>query len=137
MAGLLAGGLNNVYADLPQLSVRSTGYMLAGKVSDGTVLAHVWVAYADSHCGYRVWSSLPDADAGRYALSGASVASDILRVRLQGKNWTHGDDESERKGVVLRSALPSAELDVVADGTQLVEADTWPLPLQVVVTGCW
>lgn len=129
---LCLSGVKVMAADAPQLDYRTTG-KLTGTIKDGFLVGKGRVMYTGEHSGFRVWSEAPRSGAypARYLIEGQQNFHNRLRVRIGSERGQA--DVKEGKGIIILTGDNSVLFNVVADGTQNVKADNYPIELRAVV----
>lgn len=114
-----------VAADSPRLALLMRHGLQAGVLNDGTALGKGILISQDAHVGFLLRSdpSVASLQYGHYILVGKQNRAHLLRVRLAPQRC----GEAGGSGMVLLSSGDRAVFDVLADGNQSVEADSYAL----------
>lgn len=100
---------------------------LNGSVHDGQMIGHGQISTQQPHRGYHVWiEARKSGDApNHYIITGRNNPQHELRVVVGQDGWM--PDTKEGKGIVILTEDSLARFDIVAEGSQSIEADDYSL----------
>lgn len=110
------------------VELQSTKGLPAGKVADGTVIAHGTLTHNGDHLGFQLW---PDPENGGgngniYRFRGINSRYP-LRVTVRTVGWHAGDQVGK---LINLTSQASIGYDIVTAGDQVLPSDIWPIHLQ-------
>ena len=110
------------------VELQSTEGLTAGKLADGTVIAHGTLTHHGDHLGFQLWTD-PENGGGNgniYRFFGTNSRYP-LRVKVRTVGWHAGDQVGE---LVNLTRQASVDYDIVTAGDQVLPSDIWPIHLQ-------
>ncbi|WP_345830779.1 AfaD family invasin [Erwinia sp. HDF1-3R] len=124
-------------AEAPWLMLKMSAGLQAGKIMDGTRIGQGAVVSRDGHSGFQVWCESGclsfEGLSPRYVLTGTQNARNQLRVRLQPAQQEPPAGDVSLRGMVLRTVDEQLKFDVLADGEQKVNPDSYTLEIKSVL----
>lgn len=116
--------------DAFRLSLQIKQGLQAGTVKDGTSIGRGTLVNHDTHTGFRLWAMplAPLARPGYYVLTGKQSGIHILRIRLVPRGLPVTDKPGNAE-MLLNTGNDQIAFDVVVDGDQRVDADSYVLSL--------
>ncbi|MGK3116291.1 AfaD family invasin [Candidatus Pantoea formicae] len=107
-------------ADNLKLTIIPTAHLAAGKLSDNTLLARVYISGISKSCNVNVWDEMAENEStpGHYTLTIKDNGRGFIRVKLNGAHWQPSTFNG--KGVYLRASDKNSALELLSDGEQFI-----------------
>jgi hypothetical protein len=116
--------------DALRLNLQMKQGLQAGTVKDGTSIGRGTLVNHDTHTGFRLWAVplVSLTRPGYYVLTGKQSGIHKLRIRLVPRGLSVNDKPGSAE-MILNTGCFQIAFDVLADGDQKVDADSYVLSL--------
>lgn len=94
--------------------------LAAGKISDNTLLARVYISGVSKACNVNVWDDMAENETipGYYTLRNEKSGKGFIKVKLKGAQWQ--PSTLSGKGVHMRTSGKNSALELMSNGEQFV-----------------